>query len=280
MLAEGFLSGVHAGKYFGEGMEFSNYRSYEAGDDLRLLDWKLMARSDRMYVKQSESERNLSFRVVLDASASMQYEEAGIGKFYFARILAATLGYLAYKQGDAIGLHIHNNNGKLRQNLLPQHSSRQLERFFHLLENAHPSGAWTANRQLQNLIPAKAKREMVLIISDFYEKEDEISRIALHLGAQKHEVLLLHLMGKTEKRFHLNDLVAFEDLETGEIVEVLTDKKFGDAYETIMQERLEFMRKKFGAKKVDYYPIDFTASFEQSIALFLKKRQAAATSRW
>src|SRR6476469_827629 len=107
---DGFMAGIHAGTLKGEGMEFSQYRSYQAGDDLRRLDWKMFARSDRYYIRESDIETSISVRFLIDASASMDHVDGGFTKIEYARYLTASLAYLSQLQGDAIGLYVFQNN--------------------------------------------------------------------------------------------------------------------------------------------------------------------------
>src|ERR1044071_4580970 len=104
IIVEGFMSGSNRSQSIGIGYEFSQYRSYEPGDDLRLLDWKMYARSERYYIKQSEVETNITVKFILDASKSMEYREGGLNKLLFAKVMAAALAYLARKQSDTYGL--------------------------------------------------------------------------------------------------------------------------------------------------------------------------------
>ena len=158
----------------GAGLEFNQYRAYNIGDDLRLLDWKLLARSDKYYLKQSSIERQNKVRFLLDTSASMQYEEDGISKFNYARYLTAALGYIAYLQGDQFGIHFCN--GRTSTSLLPQSSSTHLHHFFHLLDEANAIGKWQIP-QYESLYLSKQKnRELIIVISDWYEHKAEITK--------------------------------------------------------------------------------------------------------
>jgi len=100
VLVDGYLSGLNHSRQVGSGMEFNQFRNYEPGDDLRLLDWKMLARSGRYYIKQSEVESNISIKFILDASRSMLHKEDELSKMDYARVLIASLGYLSQKQGD------------------------------------------------------------------------------------------------------------------------------------------------------------------------------------
>ena len=139
-VVEGFMLGVHQSQRPGAGQEFNQYRSYQPGDDLRRVDWKTYARSDRFYVRESEVETSIGVRFLLDASASMAHTDGAIVKFDYARFLVAALGYLAYQQGDMIGCHSLPEN---HASVLPsKRDHQQLHRFLHHLEKLEPGGAW------------------------------------------------------------------------------------------------------------------------------------------
>src|SRR5690349_20673443 len=130
---DGFMAGIHKNTIKGQGLEFSQYRSYQPGDDLRQLDWKMFARSDRYYIREAEVDTSIGIRFVVDASASMHHQDTnGIRKIDYARFMVAALAYLAYAQGDAIGLY--GLSEKRLIHLTPRHDSMHLQRFWHQLE--------------------------------------------------------------------------------------------------------------------------------------------------
>lgn len=138
---DGFMAGIHKSNVKGAGMEFSQYRSYQAGDDLRSLDWKLFARSDRYYIRESEIETSISVRFLIDASASMNHIDSGISKIEYARYLAASLAYLASLQSDATGLYIFKEGSLFS---LPSRRDHQhLSRIMYQLEKIEPAGKFT-----------------------------------------------------------------------------------------------------------------------------------------
>jgi uncharacterized protein (DUF58 family) len=216
VVVDGFLLGLHQSRRPGAGLEFSQHRSYQPGDDLRQLDWKMYARSDRFFIRESDVERSVTVRLVLDASASMAHKDLKLPKFDYARFLVASLGYLAEQQGDTIGFHAVTDSSRL--DLPPRRHQHQYQSLLKALERLAPSGTWPAAEDLQTRITATRAREIVVLVSDLHERSSEIRTVLSNLRALGHEVLVLHLMARNELDFTFEGDLAFEDLETGSTV--------------------------------------------------------------
>jgi uncharacterized protein (DUF58 family) len=215
---EGFMHGINKSAVKGPGMEFSQYRSYQPGDDLRLLDWKMFARSDRYYIRESEVETNIAIRLVLDASASMNHQDGNYSKIDYARYLAASLAYLANLQGDAIGLNIFMENDVIA--LPVKQDFQHLSRLFFQLEQIKPEGKFTSSTVYKQLYRGSNQKELTIFISDFYQTADEIFEMLNVATSVKHEVVVFHLMSRNELELNFKGYTNFEDLETGETVQI------------------------------------------------------------
>ncbi len=213
-VVDGFMLGAHQSPLSGVGLEFNQYRSYQPGDDLRRVDWKMYARSDRYYVREAEVETSITVRFILDASASMAHAESGLQKFDYARFLVASLGYLAHQQGEAIGLETLNDIAP--SHLAPKREPQQLHRFLHELEKLEPRGAWPKLQQWQRVLETVQRRELIVVVSDLHEYDKEITLALSKLRALKNEALLFQLLGRNEIDFRHEGYVTFEDLETGQ----------------------------------------------------------------
>lgn len=220
IVVEGQRWGGNQSRRVGVGQEFSQYRAYEPGDDLRLLDWKMYARSDRYYIRQSEIDTNLTVKFILDNSASMLYKEQGLSKFQWARALVASLGYLAQKQGDAFGLFGINEEGVVA--LHPKQHQGHFSRFLHELVQLSPEGKWPAKTAWQQHMRRGHEKELIIFLSDFYDHEQEFSQLIPQLKTKKNEVLLIHITGEQEANLDFGSVVTFRDLETGKEVQVNT----------------------------------------------------------
>ena len=268
--AEGFLAGAHASRRHGAGMEFSQYRPYQPGDDLRRLDWRLAARSDRYYLRESEVDTSLTVNLVLDASASMNHrDDNGLTKLDYARLLLAALAYLAQKQGDAVGLSILSVSGL--QHLPARADTRQLPRLYHALEATAATGAFADAATLAPLT-ARRQRALTVCVSDLYEDENEITRLLGQLRATSGDVLLLHLVAGNELNFSYKGPVTFRDLETGQTIQLDADQQ-RPAYQQQLQAWLRDTAHAARRQGLDYHLLNTAEPLDGALREFLKRRQ-------
>ena len=267
--AEGFLAGAHASRRHGAGMEFSQYRPYQPGDDLRRLDWRLAARSDRYYLRESEVDTGLTVHLLLDASASMNHRDAnGLTKFDYARLLLGALAYLAHQQGDAVGLTILSPAGLRR--LPPRADARQLPRLYHALETAEAAGAFPDAAALAPLT-ARRQRALTVCVSDLYEDDGEINRLLTRLRAVSGDVLLLHLMASNELNFSHRGTVTLRDLETGQTLQIDADQQ-RPAYQQELQAWLAATAQAARRQGFDYHLLNTTEPLDGALREFLRRR--------
>ncbi|MBO2008927.1 DUF58 domain-containing protein [Hymenobacter negativus] len=267
--AEGFLSGAHASRRHGAGMEFSQYRPYQPGDDLRRLDWRLAARSDRYYLRESEVDTSLTVHLLLDASASMNHrDDNGLTKLEYARLLLAALAYIATQQGDAVGLTILHPAGL--QHLPPRADTRQLPRLYHALETAEAAGRFPATETLAPLT-ARRQRALMVCVSDLYEDGNEINSLLSRLRATSGDVLLLHLMARNELQFSYQGAVTFKDLETGQTLQIDADQQRA-AYQQQLQLWLRETAQAARRQGFDYHLVDASQPLDGGVREFLRKR--------
>lgn len=229
-IVDGFMFGVHQGTLLGPGLEFSQFRAYQPGDDPRRIDWKLAARSDRYFVRESETETSVTLRIVLDASASMAHEEDGVPKFAYARMLAAALATIGHRQGDAVGLVLAREPSP--QLVAPARDPRHLHRLYDALERATPAGRWPGWAAIEPLLAGP--RGILLVSSDLHEHGDEITAAAARLAALRHEVAVLQLRAPREVTLAYRGAVTLEDLETGARIECDPDTAAG-AYRAALE---------------------------------------------
>ncbi len=218
VIVDGYLSGRNQSRRVGAGIEFSQYRGYGPGDDIRLLDWKMLARSGRYYIKQSEIDTHTSVKFIMDASKSMRHTEDGMSKMDYAKVLTASLAHLAQNQGDAIGLYALND--KRLQQLRPSVSKRHFQRFLHSLVHIDAQGKWPVNTVAFDKLHDRRQKELLFFITDLYEYGDELTQTIKNLKTARNEVVVLQIMGRREMEFDYANTVIFEDLETGNKVKV------------------------------------------------------------
>lgn len=267
---DGFMAGINKSKVKGPGLEFSQYRSYQPGDDLRWLDWKRYARSDRYYIRESEIETSISIRLLVDASNSMAHRDGAFTKLDYARLLAASLGWLAHMQGDSFGLYIFQEGDvfSLPSRKDPQH----LARFFYQLENIQSGGRMGDPTQYKHIFTGDQKRELLIFITDMYEQEGEISRLLEVLASLRHEIIVFHLMGKNELEMDYKGYQMLQDLETGERMpfnSVLDPA----AYLARMESWLAGVRMQLLDKQIAYTMVRMDQPPGDALRDFLKQRQ-------
>ncbi len=216
LLAEGAQAGLHPSRRRGPGLEFSQYRPYQPGDDLRRLDWRLAARSDRYYLRESDVDTRLTLRLLLDASASLNHpDRAGVTKLQYARLLLAGLAYLAHRQADAVAFHALRHDGL--QSVPASADSGQLPRLYHALQQLSAEGSFPALPQLRPLL-ARRGASITVLVSDLYDlaPASPLEQLLRQLRAGGGEVLVLHLLARNETDLDYPAATVLHDLETGQ----------------------------------------------------------------
>jgi uncharacterized protein (DUF58 family) len=267
-VVDGFMNGFNKSTIKGPGLEFSQYRSYQPGDDLRWLDWRMYARSDRYYIRESETETSISVRILIDASASMNHNDGTLEKIAYARFMAASIAYLANLQGDAVGLYVLQDGAlsMLASKPGPQH----LNRLYYELEKIRPAGKFTQPAHYKELFSGSAKKELLIFITDMYQSDDEITKLMDSLAALKHEIIVFHLMGQNELDFDFKGYSSLEDLETGETIQVNTQTK--KDYQEKLEAHIAALRMQLLGKHIVYRMISTAQPLDQALRDFLVQR--------
>lgn len=265
----GFMAGINKSNVKGTGLEFSQYRSYQPGDDLRWLDWRMYARSDRYYIRESEIETSISVRLVIDASASMQHTDEGFTKMEYARYLAASLGYLAHIQGDAVGLYVLQEGNLF--SLASRKDPRHMARLYYQLENITPAGSFTDPVHYKQLFTGENGRELMIVISDLYEQHGEISGLLKTLASMRHELLVVHVMGRNELEMEYGNYTSLEDLETGETIGIHKGQQA--AYLEKLQQYLAAVRIRMLDQGIGYRLMRMDEPLDEALRDFLNQRQ-------
>lgn len=218
VVVEGFWSGLHRSPYHGFSVEFTEYREYTPGDDLRYLDWRLLGRSDRHFIKRFEDETNLRCHLLVDRSRSMDYGTVGYTKSAYAATLAASLAYLLHGQGDATGLLTFDEG--VREYLPARHRRTHLRRLLLALEA--PAGGKDTDLigPLRKAAEIIRRRGVVVLISDLLAPVEELERSLQVLAAMGHEITLFQVLDPAEWTLNLGQAGWLEDVETGRILYV------------------------------------------------------------
>lgn len=270
---EGFLSGMHRSIFHGFGTEFLQYRNYVPGEDLKYLDWKVFAKRDELVTKVFQEETSMNCYFVVDASASHHYqgERAACSKLRYACMIAASLAYLATRQGDNIALFAYQDS--IVEAIEPGHRNSQLLRFLQALTRLKPEGQANHERLLESITHHMRSRGLVVYLSDMLEAEDTLPRMLQNLRFQHCDCLALQILDPDEKDLPHGYPVRYIDSETGKEVTTFADT-VREGYEKSMQEFLEDLKTGFRRAQVDYTPLLTTDHLGHALGQYLHKRES------
>ena len=277
-LVEGFITGLHKSPYHGFSVEFAEHRLHNEGDSTRHIDWKVYARTDRLFTKRYEEETNLRCMIAIDTSSSMHYPVQTKGKIRFAKYAAAALSYLLHKQRDAVGVCLFSDE---IQTLTPVKStSSHLDKILRVL-NEIESGSTTPRKTrvakvLDELAEKIHRRSLVIIFSDMFdstEDTDDLFKSLQHLKHNKHEVIVFHVMdNQTELHFDFDDRpMEFVDLESGERVK-LNPGDVKERYKNSAENFHKALKLKCNQYKIDFIEADIQSDFNLILQTYLIKR--------
>jgi uncharacterized protein (DUF58 family) len=302
VVVEGIINGLHRSPHLGSSMDFAEHRAYMPGDDIRRIDWKLFARSDRHFIKEFEADTNTNFTVLVDTSPSMYYGGSADGgvtrslsKLDYARYLAACLAYLASTQRDRVGLVTFDR--EIREYVPP--SAKHLNVVLHTLDRlaeapmptdvrpaTAPNGARVAPPPLSDVTrrigESFRRRSIVLLISDLYEDAKAVLDALAYLRGKGNDVIVFHVLDRRELEFPFTESANFVDLETGERMPVIPDYLRAQ-YRALIAEHVASLQRVLGENRVDYALFDTSKPLDHALFRFLssreRMRQARLTSR-
>jgi uncharacterized protein (DUF58 family) len=267
-VVDGFLTGLHRSPYLGFSMDFAEHRPYNPGDDIRRIDWRLYARTDRHYIKLFEADTNANFSVLLDLSASMSYGSHSLAKLDYARYLAACLAYFSNKQRDRVGLVTFDH--EIVDYVPP--SMKHLDTILHTLDRAKAGRPGSLEGPLLNITEMLARKGILVLISDFYEEPDRVLNAVAPLRARGHDVIVFHVMDPYELEFPFEEASGFEDLETGEQIPVIPSKLRGD-YLAMVRAHLADLERRFTDNRIDYTLLDTSKPLDEALFRYLLSRE-------
>ncbi len=271
MVVEGFIAGLHKSPYHGFSVEFAEHRQYMPGDNIRDIDWKVYAKSDRFYIKQYEEETNLKGYLLLDCSASMAYRSGDrISKLDYAGMLSGALSFMMLRQRDAVGLVTFDQ--KIRRYIPPRSKSGHLHVLLSEIAVQKPSEATDVASTLHEMAERIKRRGLVIIMSDLLDETDMIISGLKHFRYNKHEVIVFHILDPRERDFAFPREAIFKDMETGEELTTLPyqiKKDYARQVKAFSDEVASACRQ----SNIDYYPIDTAMPFDKALYAFLSKRE-------
>jgi uncharacterized protein (DUF58 family) len=275
-VVEGFFSGLHRSPYQGFSVEFTEYRQYVAGDDLRYLDWRLHARSDRYYIKRFEDETNLLCTLLVDNSRSMAYGSGSYTKSDYGKTLAGTIAYFLNTQRDAVGLFRFSET--IDEFIPPRYRAGQLRRVLVSLDR-QPQGASTGiTAALEHAAERVRKRGLFVLISDFFAPLDELESRLGYLRAAGNEVVIFQVLDPAELEFPFQEAALFVDAETGR--EIYVDpRQARQSYQKRLQQHVDRVSACCNRLGIQFNRLTTDIPLERALFDFLRTRMQVTQTR-
>jgi uncharacterized protein (DUF58 family) len=274
LVVEGFISGLHRSPFHGFSVEFATHREYVWGDDIKHIDWKVQAKTDRFYIKQYEEETNLKCTFLLDASESMLYKRPAreaLTKYEYAATVAASLAFLLQQQQDAVGLGVFDE--ELLTYLPASAGPTQLNRMVHAMHVNTPKKKTSLEEICHALAEKISRRGLVCIVSDLFVDVDGLIRALEHFRHYDHEVMVLHVMDQDELDFPFQGTTLFRGLEQMGRVTV-EPRALREAYRKEVDEFRREVKRKCIANRIDYKLVSTADRLDAALCAFLAYRAA------
>jgi uncharacterized protein (DUF58 family) len=274
VMVDGTVSGLHRSSFHGYSAEFNQYRHYRPGDDLKYIDWKLFARTDRLYTKQYRETTNMVAQIAVDVSGSMAYcGRTGVSKIAYARLLSAALAYLVSGQGDAVGAVGYGE--ELRQYIATRTGPSHLRGLLVALTRLEASGGAATAASLGRAIDLLRRRGLLVIMSDLYDDETALERELKRAARIGHEIAVFHILSRDEIEFPFSGDMEFEDLETRRSV-VASSRSMASLYRRDIADFLERWRSRCASYGIDYIRSVTDMPLDATLRGYLLKRRGAA----
>ncbi|MGH7616646.1 MAG: DUF58 domain-containing protein [Gemmatimonadaceae bacterium] len=280
VVVEGFLNGLHKSPHLGASTDFAEHRAYMPGDDIRRIDWKLWARSDRYYLKEFEADTNTNFLAIVDVSPSMRFganaEDGRVSKLTYACYLAACLTYFSSLQRDRVGMATIDHD---IVDYVPP-SAKHLRLVLHSLDRIERGardakatpGKSTLNPPLRKLSETLRRRSIVVLISDFYEDPGEVINALSHVRGRGNDVIVFHLLDPREIDFSYTEASNFIDMETGTKMPVIPEY-LRQQYRELVKEHTASLQRRIGETRADYALFDTSKPLDQALFKYLVARE-------
>ena len=266
---EGFLSGLHKSPHRGFSVEFNDYRHYQRGDDMRHLDWKLYARSDKFYIKQYEDETNVRCMILLDTSASMDYSSGGLSKLNYGVTLASALSYFIMRQRDAVGLITFDE--QVRDYIPAKCRQPHLMHILRTLSTVESGTKTDVVKPLTDLAASLTKKSIVILITDMLDDEERIINTLQNLRGMGNDIITFQIMDDAELNFPFDEASEFIDMENNESY-ITSPAAIRKAYLNNLNEFLSYCKKKCQSSGVDYCLLNTADPLDEALTSYMSKR--------
>ncbi len=272
-VVDGLINGTHRSPFFGASVDFAEHRGYVAGDDIRRVDWRVYARTDKYYIKEFEADSNANFSVLLDVSKSMSFGEK-LSKLDYAKTLAACLTYLANQQRDRVGLVTFDEG--IVEHVPP--SAKHMDVVLHTLDRAKAEKAGHLVAPIKRLAEHFGRRGIIVVISDFYAEPDEIFEAVGLLRFRGNDVVLFHVLDPQEVDFAFAEPSSFEDLESGDQIPIVP-AALADQYRSLVAAHIEALTTRASQQQIDYLLLNTSQPLDYALFRFLSMRERMSRTR-
>ena len=273
-VVDGFISGLHRAPHLGLSLDFAEHRGYMPGDDIRRIDWRLFARTDRFYVKQYEADSNANFSVLLDISPSMSFGSQGLTKLDYGRYLAACLTYFSHTQRDRVGIVTFDHDIVTR---VPP-SAKHLDVVLHTIDRVKPGRAGDLAGPLFRMTEHFRRRGILVLISDLYDEPEAVLDAVKPLRYEGNELIVFHVLDPAEIDFTYDQSSRFQDLETGVEIPIVPDR-LREQYQALMREHTAALSKRLSQNRIDYALFNTSVPLDHALFRYLATREKLSRVR-
>lgn len=266
-VVDGYMHGQHRSMRKGSSLDFAEHRSYQPGDDLRRIDWRVYGRTDRFYIKEYDADTNASVLFAVDTSGSMNYGSGAVTKFAYAQMLAASLAWLSQAQGDRVGLATFT---QALVDVIPP-SVRHLQRMLHTLAATTPGGPSQLVASIEKLGLLSQRAGIIVLVTDCYEQPDVLGRAVDALRMHGHDLIVFHVVDPAERELPGDDDTTFEDVESGNLLP-LKPRALRDTYQSLVRAHHEALQSRFAGAGADYVYLDTSEPLDRALHAYLDAR--------
>lgn len=266
-VVDGFMHGQHRSLRKGSSLDFAEHRSYQPGDDLRRIDWRVYGRTDRFYIKEYDADTNAGVLFALDTSGSMDYGSGSVTKFVYGRMLAASLAWLSQSQGDRVGLATFTQD---LEEVIPP-SVRHLQRMLHTLAATTPRGPSRLVHSIERVGLLSTRSGIIVLITDCYERPDALGRAVDALRMHGNDVIVFHLVDAAERDLPGDADTTFEDMESGALLPLKPDD-LRSKYQTLIRAHHEALQSRLTAAGADYVRLLTNEPLDRALHAYLDAR--------
>ena len=273
-VVDGFINGLHRAPYFGASIDFAEHRGYVPGDDIRRVDWRLYARTDKYFVKQYEADTNSNFAILLDMSKSMSFASGEVSKLDYAKYLAACLAYLSHRQRDRVGITTFDED---IVNYVPS-SAKHFDVLLHTLDRTKAERPGRLLPMLGKAAEHFKRRSIIALISDLYEEPEALLDALKPYRFLGNDLVVFHVLDPAEIDFPYEDPSRFLDLESGDEVPVVPEV-FAKQYRKLMQDHIDAIRAKCSEARIDYVLLRTSQPLDEALFSYLGNRERMMRTR-